>query len=66
MSTEQYNYTNFPEDMQETDFSAFPNILHAGTDAPDGVLVDAATGSEVRLSDYWSEGPLVIEFGSAT
>ncbi len=66
MDYEKYNYANFPEDMQEADFSAFPNILHAGTDAPDGVLVDAATGSEVRLSDYWSAGPLIIEFGSAT
>lgn len=66
MNPEQYNYANFPLDMQEADFSAFPNILHAGTDAPDGVLVDAATGEQARLSDLWSTGPLVIEFGSAT
>ncbi len=66
MNPEQYNYANFPLDMQEADFSAFPNILHAGTDAPDGVLVNAATGAEARLSDYWSTGLLVIEFGSAT
>ena len=66
MNREQYNYANFPPDMQVADFSAFPNILHAGTDAPDGVLVNSATGAEVRLSGYWSTGPLVIEFGSAT
>ena len=66
MNPEQYNYANFPLDMQDADFSAFPNILHAGTDAPDGVLTDAATGDESRLSDYWSNGTLVIEFGSAT
>lgn len=66
MNPEQYNYANFPGNMQDADFSAFPNILHAGTDAPDGVLVNAATGAEIPLSDYWSTGPLVIEFGSAT
>ncbi|MCH7740013.1 MAG: hypothetical protein IIC93_07690 [Chloroflexi bacterium] len=66
MNPEQYNYASFPRDMQEADFSAFPNILHAGTDAPDGVLINAATGAETRLSDYWSTGPLVIEFGSGT
>ena len=66
MNPKQYNYAHFPEDMQAADFSAFPNILHAGTDAPDGVLVNAATGAEERLSDYWSTGPLIIEFGSAT
>ena len=66
MNPEQYNYASFPLDMQAADFSAFPDILHAGTDASDGVLVNAATGAEVRLSDFWSGGPLVIEFGSAT
>ncbi len=66
MNPEQYNYANFPADMQEADFSAFPNILHAGTDAPDGVLISAAEETEIRLSDIWSSGPLVIEFGSAT
>ncbi len=66
MNPEQYNYANFPADMQEADFSAFPNILHAGTDAPDGVLISAAEEAEIRLSDIWSSGPLVIEFGSAT
>ena len=66
MNPEQYNYATFPRDMQEADFSAFPNILHAGTDPPDGVLINPATAAEPRLYDYWSTGPLVIEFGSGT
>ena len=61
-----YNYVSFPLDMQESDFEAFPNFMHVGASATDGVLINAESGEEVRLSDLWQNGSLVIEFGSIT
>jgi len=61
-----YNYPNFPLDMDGAVFAAFANRLHAGERAPDGEVTDAATGERTSLSSYWAKGPLVIEFGSIT
>ena len=61
-----YNYVNFPLAMTSNDFNVFPTILRAGEQAPDGELINAATGETVKLSDYWSNGPVMIEFGSIT
>lgn len=61
-----YNYPNFPLDMDGDVFAAFANRLHAGERAPDGEVTDAATGERAPLSSYWAKGPLVIEFGSIT
>jgi hypothetical protein len=66
MDQGQYNYPNFPLDMQATDFAAFDAHLPVGSPAPDGQLIDAATGEIAQLSYLWKESPLVIEFGSAT
>ncbi len=60
----EYNYTNFPLDMDGEDFERFPEFLKVGARAPDGELVDAATGETVKLSSLWKPGPAVIEFGS--
>ena len=62
----EYNYETFPLDMQGSDFEAFPSFAKAGDKAPDGDLIDAATGKPVKLSDYWREGPVMAEFGSLT
>jgi hypothetical protein len=62
----EYNYPNFPLDMCQEDFARFAQVLKAGDRAPDGELTDLATGRRVRLSSYWNQGPLVIEFGSLT
>lgn len=64
MST--YNYESFPLDMEEADFHAFPTALKVGERAPNGEVLDAASGEPVRLSRYWRSGPCVIEFGSIT
>ena len=61
-----YNYPSFPLEMDGDDFANFPNVLKVGGPAPDGELTNASDGSRVRLSDYWRNGPLVIEFGSIT
>ncbi len=61
-----YNYASFPLTMSDEDFARFPGLMKAGDPAPDGELVDAADGRAVKLSDYWREGPLVVEFGSIT
>jgi len=66
MEQDQYNYANFPKDMQSADFARFPAHLPVGSAAPDGELIDAATGELTQLSYLWSEGPLMIEFGLAT
>ncbi len=62
----EYNYASFPLTMSDEDFARFPGLMKAGQPAPDGELVNAADGRTVKLSDYWSEGPLVVEFGSIT
>jgi hypothetical protein len=61
-----YNYAEFPLDMDMHDFDAFPEVLTVGARAPNGDVLDAATGESVRLSKYWRSGPCVIEFGSIT
>jgi len=62
----EYNYRHFPRDLDAETFAAFPHGPKAGAAAPDGELIDAATGEVVRLSDLWKSETLVIEFGSFT
>ena len=65
-----YNYERFDayvesgEDAGE--FAAFPNMLHAGERAPDGVLTLFDDGERVRLSELWQRRGVVLEFGSFT
>ena len=66
MRPDQYNYSTFPLDMQAADFAAFASHLPVSSFAPDGELIDAATGEITQLSYLWEESPLMIEFGSAT
>ena len=61
-----YNYKTFPRSMAGAEFTDFPEFLHVGQKAPDGELVDVATGQNVWLSDHWQNGPLMVEFGSIT
>lgn len=61
-----YNYKTFPLDADMHDFQRFPSIARVGTKAPDGVLLDARDGSEVRLGELYRRGLSVIEFGSYT
>ena len=64
-----YNYERFDAyveaRVEEREFGAFPNALHAGERAPDGALEEPG-GSRVRLSELWRERGLVLEFGSFT
>lgn len=64
-----YNYERFDEyvesGLDEREFGAFPNQLHAGERAPDGELT-LLDGERVRLSDLWSGNAVVFEFGSFT
>ena len=62
----EYNYRNFPMNLEMPTFELWPGMTSAGERAPDGVLIDAASGDEVKLSDHWRRGTLVIEFGSLT
>jgi hypothetical protein len=62
----EYNYENFPIDLDAQVFAAFPEVLKAGQPAPDGELTDAHTGETVRLSELWKRDTLIIEFGSFT
>ena len=67
--TEPYNYERFDTYVEtgvdEREFNAFPNMLHAGEKAPDGELT-LLDGERVRLSELWGRGPVVLEFGSFT
>ena len=58
-----YNYTEF---IGDDDFLAFRTALPVGNVAPDVAVTVAATGEPGRLSDYWRDTDLVIEFGSLT
>jgi hypothetical protein len=64
-----YNYDRFDvyvsSGQDEREFSAFPNMLHAGERAPDGELT-LLDGDRVRLSELWRRGGVVLEFGSFT
>ncbi len=70
MASDRYNYVHFDEyvdsGVDQIEFSAFPNHLHAGDPAPDASLTHLEDGGEVRLSDMWKTRNLVIEFGSYT
>jgi len=60
---DEYNYRVF---NGQGDFEGFPNLLRVGMGAPDFSATLLETGQEVRLSDYWRRGDLVVEFGSFT
>jgi len=64
-----YNYERFDvyveSGVEEREFGAFPNVLHAGERAPDGEL-QVLDGERVRLSDLWRRNGVVLEFGSFT
>lgn len=65
--SEDYNYLHFPQDhIDGRLFAEFRDGLRVGAVAPDGELVRLAGGAVVRLSEYWSAKPAVIEFGSVT
>ncbi|HVB11265.1 MAG TPA: hypothetical protein VNM16_12985 [Bacillota bacterium] len=62
-----YNYPSFPLDMDNAYFAAFRGSAPAAGDpAPDGTVTVLATSVRRHLSDFWRDGPLVIEFGSFT
>jgi hypothetical protein len=64
-----YNYDRFDEYVEsgvdEREFGAFPNMLHAGEQAPDGELT-MLDGEPVTLSQLWRQHGIVLEFGSFT
>ncbi len=61
-----YNYWSFPVESDVEDFRRFPEILNAGTTAPDTQLIDLDTGERVSLRDVVRNGVTVLEFGSLT
>jgi len=60
---EPYNYTTFEA---KEDWDAFRTILQVGSRAPDFTAILLETGQPIRLSDYWRERDVLIEFGSLT
>jgi len=60
---EAYNYATFEG---TDDFLAFRRALPVGSPAPDVTATVADTGEPVRLSDYWRDRDLLVEFGSLT
>jgi len=59
---DNYNYTDFVS----SDFLPFRTHLPVGSSAPDFQAIMLETGHTVRLSDYWKNNDLVVEFGSLT
>ncbi len=64
-----YNYECFDDYVEsgvdDREFGAFPSMLHAGEQAPDGKLT-LLDGEPVRLSELWRRSGVVLEFGSFT
>jgi hypothetical protein len=60
---ETYNYATF---VGDDDFLAFRTALPVGSPAPDAAVIALDIGEPVRLSDYWRDRDLLIEFGSLT
>jgi len=64
-----YNYDRFDDYVEsgvdDREFGAFPNMLHAGERAPDGKLT-LLDGEPVHLSELWRRSGVVLEFGSFT
>jgi hypothetical protein len=59
---ERYNYSEFVG----SDFLPFRTHLPVGSRAPDLTARLLETGQAVRLSDFWKQHDLVVEFGSLT
>lgn len=61
----EYNYREFVANPQEfTDFAL--HAPKATMRAPSFPLEDLATGSTVQMSELWSSGVALVEFGSFT
>jgi hypothetical protein len=60
---ENYNYSVF---VGTENFMDFRTLLPVGSAAPDFEAVLLATGLPVKLSEYWKENDVLIEFGSLT
>lgn len=61
--SDAYNYNVFEG---QGDYETFPTPWHALSSAPDCSAILLDTGQPVRLSDYWRERDVLIEFGSYT
>lgn len=61
-----YNYAVFSMANEEPHFEAFTGGLHVGQRAPTFPLEDLDSGQTVAMSDLWSQGLAVLEFGSFT
>jgi len=63
LPSDPYNYTVFEA---KEDFVRFRTILQVGSPAPDFTAALLETGQPVRLSDYWRERDVLVEYGSLT
>ena len=60
---ESYNYSVFEG---KEDFVGFRTSLQVGSIVPDFGATLLETGQAVRLSDYWRERDVLVEFGALT
>jgi hypothetical protein len=65
-----YNYERFDDYVEhgeeQREFGAFPNLLHAGDDAPEITGTLLAEGERIALFSLWRRRTVVVEFGSFT
>ena len=70
MDATTYNYATFDgyvaTGADDREFGAWPDLLHAGSAAPEiaGTLLD--DGATLALSSIWKRRTVVVEFGSFT
>ena len=61
-----YNYAEFNMKAEAPHFQGFPANLHVGVRAPDFPLEDLESGEMINIKDLWTDGPVIVEFGSFT
>jgi hypothetical protein len=59
---ESYNYSEFTG----SDFLPFRTHLPVGSRAPDFAATLLGANQQIRISDFWKNGDVLIEFGSLT
>ncbi len=64
--SDDYNYADFIMKREIPLFGVFRDRMHVSDKAPDFELLRLDDAARVRLSDYWKDGPVLIEFGSFT
>jgi len=67
MRSDEYNYSVFALSREQPVIDAFAQLpVHCGSRAPSFPLEDLDGGGIVEMKELWSDGWVIVEFGSFT